>query len=230
VIPWFFVFRHHGRLYWVIDSALRISREITAYLLSGEQKMPMMLKLIGLYLFNLAGLCGLVVRGMRPGRTFFAALRGAWAAILAGTGENGSHDPVSANIAAIVTKTWWMMIFITLLLWVRETDRGYGYALIGLGLVHLGGYWWSLFSGTRALERIETLDPGWGIIHLTVREHSFFNAKSLAELDLRKKNLLILAIVRGENIVPFPKGAEILIPGDRLVIFGDLDYYMGMKT
>ena len=75
-----------------------------------------------------------------------------------------------------------MMIFITLLLWVGETGRGYGYALIGLGLAHLGWYWWSFSSGARDRERIETLNPGWGIIHLTVKEHSFFNAKSLSEL------------------------------------------------
>jgi hypothetical protein len=189
-----------------------------------------MLKLMVLYLFNLAGLCGLIAFGMQPGRTFSEALKEAWEAILAGTGENGSRSTVNSRIAAILAKTWWMMIFITLFLWFLKPAQGFGYALICLVLIHLGWYWWGFFGETRDFERIEALDSGWGIIRLTVRERSFFNAKSLAELDLRKKNLLILAIVRTENIVPFPKGAEILIPGDRLVIFGDLDYYMGLKT
>jgi hypothetical protein len=191
--------------------------------------MPMMLKLMGFYLFNLAGLCGLVVLVMRQGRTFSAALRVAWEAILAGSGKNYSPGPVNPNMAVILAKTWWMMIFITLLLWVREPDPGYGYALMGLGLTHMGWYWRSFSSISRDFERIDTLDSGWGIIYLTVRDRSFLNEKSLAELDLRKKNLLILAIVRAGNMVPFPKGVEILMPGDRLVIFGDLDYYRGIK-
>lgn len=192
--------------------------------------MPIILKLMILYLFNLAGLGGFIAFGMQPGRTFSEVLKEAWETILAGTGKNCPRSPMNSNIAAVLAKTWWMMIFSTLFLWFLKPAQGYGYALIGLVLIHLGWYWWGFFGETRDFERIEALDSGWGIIRLTVRERSFFNAKSLAELDLRKKNLLILAIVRTGNIVPFPKGVEILMTGDRLVIFGDLDYYMGMKT
>jgi hypothetical protein len=192
--------------------------------------MPTILKLMGLYLFNLAGLCGLVALTVQPGRNFSAALRVAWEAIINGTAQNCSRGQIGPNIAAILTKTWWMMIFITLFLWFLKPAQGYGYALISLVLIHLGWYWWSFSPAAWDLERIETLDSGWGMIYLTVRESSSFNAKSLAELDLRKKNLLILAIVRAGKIAPFPKGAEILKPGDRLIIFGDLGYYQGMKS
>ncbi len=43
---------------------------------------------------------------------------------------------------------------------------------------------------------------------------------TLAELDLRRKELLVLSIVREGKVVIFPKGPEILLAGDRLLVFG----------
>lgn len=43
---------------------------------------------------------------------------------------------------------------------------------------------------------------------------------TLAELDLRRKELLVLSIDREEKMVIFPKGPEVLLAGDRLLVFG----------
>ncbi len=43
---------------------------------------------------------------------------------------------------------------------------------------------------------------------------------TLAELDLRKKELLVLSISRSGKITIFPKGPEILLADDRLLVFG----------
>jgi hypothetical protein len=189
--------------------------------------MSMMLKLMGLYLFNLAGLAGMVFMAMRGGRTFTDALAKLWDTIFL---QSQGFRPVSRGIGPVLAQTWRVMIFMTLFLWITEPVREYGCLLIGLGLAHFGWYGWGMLCKSNDLERIETLVSGWGMIHLTIGTNSLFNAKSLAELDLRKKNLLILAIIRNEEILPFPKGVEVLMPGDRLVIFGDLGYYQGIKS
>ena len=43
---------------------------------------------------------------------------------------------------------------------------------------------------------------------------------TLAELDLRKKDLLVLSILRAGKVIVFPKGPEVLFAGDRLLVFG----------
>jgi hypothetical protein len=49
---------------------------------------------------------------------------------------------------------------------------------------------------------------------------SSWAGRSLADLNLRKKDLLVLAINRGQEMLPFPKGPEILALGDELLVFG----------
>lgn len=72
-------------------------------------------------------------------------------------------------------------------------------------------------------EKIYPLPEGYGIFAVTLsrpgKEEKWIGA-TLSELDLRKKNLLVLAILRAGQFVVFPKGPEVLSTGDRLVIFG----------
>ena len=43
---------------------------------------------------------------------------------------------------------------------------------------------------------------------------------TLAELDLRRKELLVLSISRAGKAIIFPKGPEVLLADDRLLVFG----------
>ena len=43
---------------------------------------------------------------------------------------------------------------------------------------------------------------------------------TLAELDLRRKELLVLSIARAGKVIIFPKGPEVLFDDDRLLVFG----------
>ncbi len=94
-------------------------------------------------------------------------------------------------------------------------------------MIGLHGWWYGLArqGETDSSGRILNLDSQWGIIFRQIDENSAFRERSLAELDLRKKNLLVLAIERGEQTVAFPKGLETLAVGDKLVIFGELHSY-----
>lgn len=75
-------------------------------------------------------------------------------------------------------------------------------------------------------DALEILPNRYGVFHLRLEEgvHAGLNWEdhTLGELDLRKKNLLVLAITRGDRIVPFPKGPEMLHRHDDLLIFGSL--------
>lgn len=72
---------------------------------------------------------------------------------------------------------------------------------------------WSIYS----------LPGEYGVYELTISESSLVRewiGATLAELDLRKKELLVLSILRSGKLTIFPKGPEILLAGDRLLIFG----------
>jgi Trk K+ transport system NAD-binding subunit len=69
------------------------------------------------------------------------------------------------------------------------------------------------------------LDRHWGVVIKYIDADLDLSMKSLAELDLRKKNLLVMAVERNGQVIPFPKGLEVIQSGDRLVIFGNLHSY-----
>lgn len=91
--------------------------------------------------------------------------------------------------------------------------------------------WWYLFRRARAWavpapaawERIYSLPEGYAVFLVALNkkeaEEDWIGA-TLSQLDLRKKNLLVLAILRSGRLIVFPKGQEVLSAGDRLLIFG----------
>ena len=82
-------------------------------------------------------------------------------------------------------------------------------------------------GGPKGFLLLEKLADRYGVFHLRLegKERSGLNwaGHTLGELDLRKKNLLVLAIIRNDEIIPFPKGVELLRDRDDLLIFGVLD-------
>jgi len=67
------------------------------------------------------------------------------------------------------------------------------------------------------------LDPDYGVLEITLTAEGpgkEWIGSSLAELNLRKKELLVLAIIRQGKFTVFPKGPEILTVGDQVLVFG----------
>ncbi|GAI44781.1 unnamed protein product [marine sediment metagenome] len=74
-----------------------------------------------------------------------------------------------------------------------------------------------------SFEELLMLTGGYGITRIDVREKSPFIDKSLAESDLRKKDITVLAIVRGDTTIPNPGANTKIMFGDELISFGNLE-------
>lgn len=74
-----------------------------------------------------------------------------------------------------------------------------------------------------SFEELLFLAGGYGISRIDISEDSPLIDKSLAEAGLRKKDITVLAIVRGDSTIANP-GANIKIRiGDELISFGNLE-------
>ena len=65
-----------------------------------------------------------------------------------------------------------------------------------------------------------TLKEGYGLLELGVDETSLLAHKTLAELELRDRDIVVLSIMRGDITIPNPPGDRELLPGDVLFCFG----------
>lgn len=181
------------------------------------------LKLILLLLINLAALGYLIFSFIKLGNSYQWSLRIAWDLIILGAGNRTFHLKVKG--LGLIHRGWWLMLFLDCLVWVMTESNYSRYFILFLLLLH--GYWYlhAAIHPGKLREQILFTGDDWGIIYREVELHSGLNQKSLAELDLRKKNLLVLAIERGGRMLPFPKGLEIIKPGDRILLFGSLSSY-----
>src|SRR6185436_15506324 len=66
-----------------------------------------------------------------------------------------------------------------------------------------------------------TLKAGHGILEIRVEEGSELANKTLGELRLRDRDIVVLSLMRGDITIPNPKGDRTLRPGDDLVCFGN---------
>lgn len=65
-----------------------------------------------------------------------------------------------------------------------------------------------------------TVSRGYGVSELHVPVGSAFVGKTLAESDLRNKDIAVLSLHRGKTVVPNPRETRVLEAGDRLLCFG----------
>ena len=72
-------------------------------------------------------------------------------------------------------------------------------------------------------EELLFLTGGYGVSRIEVSKDSPLIDKSLAESDLRKKDITVLAIVRGDSTIPNPGANTKIRLGDELISFGDLE-------
>lgn len=96
-------------------------------------------------------------------------------------------------------------------------------------LVILAAVVWSIYylasfrNENQAIQCVYPLSEEYGVYEIMLDSSGAVQewvGTTLAELDLRRKELLVLSIVREGKVVIFPKGSEVLLAGDRLLVFG----------
>ncbi len=74
-----------------------------------------------------------------------------------------------------------------------------------------------------SFEELLFLTGGYGVSKIDVDKSSPLIDKSLAESDLRKKDITVLAIVRGDSTIANPGANTKIKLGDELISFGNLE-------
>jgi ribosomal protein S6--L-glutamate ligase len=68
-----------------------------------------------------------------------------------------------------------------------------------------------------------TVSAGHGVTELQLGEQSHLVGKTIAETDLRERDIVVLTLHRGHTVIPNPKGSRVLEVDDRLLCFGKLE-------
>lgn len=74
----------------------------------------------------------------------------------------------------------------------------------------------------RPVEEILRLAEGYGIAEVKINEDCIDLGKSLFESSFRQKDILIMAIERGNSVIPAPHASDILMINDTLICYGKL--------
>jgi hypothetical protein len=74
-----------------------------------------------------------------------------------------------------------------------------------------------------SFEELLMLTGGYGISRIEVCQDNPIIDKTLAESDLRKNDITVLAIIRGEETIPNPSANRKILKGDGLIAFGKLE-------
>jgi hypothetical protein len=80
------------------------------------------------------------------------------------------------------------------------------------------------------LEEILRQAEGWGIARLEVPEQSPLAGKALEDSRPRDMGILVIAIERGDELIPSPGGRDTIYVGDRLVAYGPLRTMRAMAS
>ncbi len=187
--------------------------------------MSVSIKILIFAVLNFIALICLLVKLLKYGNHMAGSLRLAWDFIL---GQPDQTDyPIYTRIiwVPILRKSWWFMLIIYGISWIITDNLWMDIGIILLAMIHVFWYLYASMTFRTKYDRVLHFTTDWGIIYKEIGEGSFLIEKSLAELDLRKKNLLILAIEHNNQLSPFPKGLERIEAGDRIVMFGDLAAY-----
>lgn len=178
-------------------------------------------KLIIFSFLNLAALFFLLVRLMKQGNHLAAALQAAWRLVVAGPRNDHDISGTYPGWVGLLAKTWWLMNLFYLVGWLWQSEAPFAWAVTGIVLFH---FVWYLAGhpNTEEYNRVIQVDRRFGVVFHEIAKVSDCCGKSLADLDLRKKDLLVLAVTRHGRMIAFPKGLEIIESGDRLLIFGDI--------
>jgi hypothetical protein len=72
-------------------------------------------------------------------------------------------------------------------------------------------------------EEILTAAQGWGIVRMEVPDSCFFAGMTLKQSRLRDEGMLVLAIERGNAVIPSPGPNTAILAGDILLAYGQTD-------
>jgi len=73
-----------------------------------------------------------------------------------------------------------------------------------------------------------TVSKGYGVTEIYVPEGSKFIGQSIEETQLRESDINVLTLYRGSKVIPNPRPARELEPGDKLLCFGKLEAMRGL--
>ena len=68
-----------------------------------------------------------------------------------------------------------------------------------------------------------TVSRGFGVGEIPIPDKSELSGKTLAESNLRDKDMVVLTLTRNGKVISNPKGTRLLEVGDRLLCFGPLE-------
>ena len=86
------------------------------------------------------------------------------------------------------------------------------------------------FFKSVSFEELLLLTGGYGITRLEVPGGNPLIDKTLAESELRKNDITILAILRGDNTMPNPSADTKVQKSDELILFGKLENIRGQMS
>ncbi len=72
------------------------------------------------------------------------------------------------------------------------------------------------------IEDLLRLMEGYGLVRVLTKKKSIFINRHIKEINLTRKNILILGIDRHNSWNPIPKGEEKILEGDKLVVYGPI--------
>lgn len=81
-----------------------------------------------------------------------------------------------------------------------------------------------------SFEELLQLTGGYGISRIEVSEESLLVGKTLAESDLRKNDVTVLAIIRDNETIPNPSANRKIQKGDGLISFGKMESIRSQAT
>ncbi|WPD21729.1 MAG: RimK family alpha-L-glutamate ligase [Candidatus Electrothrix scaldis] len=73
-----------------------------------------------------------------------------------------------------------------------------------------------------------TVSSGYGVAEIYIPEGSEYIGKTIAESQLREKDIVVLTLHRNAKVIPNPKPSRELLAGDRLLCFGKLELMRDM--
>jgi len=74
-----------------------------------------------------------------------------------------------------------------------------------------------------SFEEFFLITSGYGIAKINVGEKDPLLEKTLAESKLREKDMIVLAVIRDDNVIPNPPANTKILLGDELISFGKLE-------
>ncbi|HWP43434.1 MAG TPA: TrkA C-terminal domain-containing protein [Blastocatellia bacterium] len=77
-------------------------------------------------------------------------------------------------------------------------------------------------------EEVLMLAEGYGVFEVYVTEQSQIANKTIGQLRLRSRGMLVLAVDRAGRVIPAPHEKTLLLPGDRLICYGQIESVQGI--